>query len=900
MRVLVHAVEYVDVAWKKILVAFGIFENQQIALVLDDYRSSILFQTDLDLEDIRNLMDQKAMISLDIEDRVPLVGFTADRKDRIVRLSLQNERQRYSVLQKLRGKGAILHEMIRPEVCFLHETHLHLMSFWDVHGTLSTDKMFSCPAYRCQFGTIRETTQLLPDVFKVCFFRIAAKSLSSTSLNQFTPVSSTDPIRLICVQLGTSSPVVLQDKEEHRVLTQFFAFVQHAHLYVYCGDRFNDLAYVIHRADILGVSSHALSFVRDRACKLVHKDTKLLDVTMHGKHRLNIAAVLPKLMISPPMNGYTLADIVDHPKLLKRRHLDWELPTVDSDISALTRDLLLSLAVIADTYTDNSLFLQFASISNTCDLSLSLCVERGQQARIRNIFFRSYYENGLYFNHTQLEVPFITVQKARADSSFPDPPWLRNPTMASLTVQEEEQQQAKKPRTAWHAMQHRRAETNAALKENNRAETTKGFQGGFVIEPEPGFYVEPAHAVCTLDFASLYPSIIKGYRICYKRVVYNAAYLHDPDVELDYVPMTDTVCAVFIKSYKNAATTTITDTIIHNVMQMRKNVRMEMKTLGADSFEYAVLDARQLGCKVIQNACYGFLGSRTSGMLCTALAAAVTNLGANMNKRVRHLVLSEGGRAVYGDTDSVMVQFPTVGKKTKDEILTHIYACAHSIAQRSKTMFPPPNMVEFECVKLPFLMLNKKKTYAAVQYPPHTWKNVEPEQVTKGMSFKKRDRCALVQETVRTIRDMIMSMSSEDAIVQYVRDALARFSKRPQSIEEVRPFVVTCRLAETYKNENVLAPHLAKQMEAASGQKPMQGSRLVYVIVEGAEPHYTRARVPALGVRLDIAWYIETQFMKSVAQLLSIAVHANLLKRLQAYACAAIRTHRHADLAKLL
>lgn len=39
-----------------------------------------------------------------------------------------------------------------------------------------------------------------------------------------------------------------------------------------------------------------------------------------------------------------------------------------------------------------------------------------------------------------------------------------------------------------------------------------GFQGAYVLTPKPGFYQEP---VATLDFASLYPSIMMAHNLCY-------------------------------------------------------------------------------------------------------------------------------------------------------------------------------------------------------------------------------------------------------------------------------------------------------------------------------------------------------------------------------------------------
>jgi DNA polymerase delta subunit 1 len=44
----------------------------------------------------------------------------------------------------------------------------------------------------------------------------------------------------------------------------------------------------------------------------------------------------------------------------------------------------------------------------------------------------------------------------------------------------------------------------------------KGFEGAYVLEPERGFYQEP---IATLDFASLYPSIMMAHNLCYTTLV---------------------------------------------------------------------------------------------------------------------------------------------------------------------------------------------------------------------------------------------------------------------------------------------------------------------------------------------------------------------------------------------
>ena len=42
------------------------------------------------------------------------------------------------------------------------------------------------------------------------------------------------------------------------------------------------------------------------------------------------------------------------------------------------------------------------------------------------------------------------------------------------------------------------------------------FEGAVVITPKPGYYDRP---VATLDFASLYPSIMRAYNMCYSTMI---------------------------------------------------------------------------------------------------------------------------------------------------------------------------------------------------------------------------------------------------------------------------------------------------------------------------------------------------------------------------------------------
>jgi DNA polymerase delta subunit 1 len=49
-----------------------------------------------------------------------------------------------------------------------------------------------------------------------------------------------------------------------------------------------------------------------------------------------------------------------------------------------------------------------------------------------------------------------------------------------------------------------------------KASDEKGFEGAYVLDPSVGYYKEP---IATLDFASLYPSIMMAHNLCYTTLV---------------------------------------------------------------------------------------------------------------------------------------------------------------------------------------------------------------------------------------------------------------------------------------------------------------------------------------------------------------------------------------------
>lgn len=137
------------------------------------------------------------------------------------------------------------------------------------------------------------------------------------------------------------------------------------------------------------------------------------------------------------------------------------------------------------------------------------------------------------------------------------------------------------------------------------------YEGATVIEPEKGYYDVP---IATLDFASLYPSIMQAHNLCYttlldSRVVSMLNLKQDEDYVItpnngervaDSFQANDCLidpawlADMFVTASRRKG---LLPTILEDLLSARKRARAELKQ-EKDPFKRAVLDGRQLALKV--------------------------------------------------------------------------------------------------------------------------------------------------------------------------------------------------------------------------------------------------------------------------------------------------------------
>ncbi len=178
---------------------------------------------------------------------------------------------------------------------------------------------------------------------------------------------------------------------------------------------------------------------------------------------------------------------------------------------------------------------------------------------------------------------------------------------------------------------------------------TDKYEGATVLDAQKGAYLEDV--VSALDFASLYPSIIRAHNLCPSTLVMDPAYEAVDGIEY-YSIGTPLGTFRFAQGVPSVVPALLSDLAL-----FRKEAKKQMAIAKAagDSFRASVENSKQLAYKVSMNSAYGFFGAQKGGLLpCVPLAISVTSTGRQMIATTKAMVerLVPGSRVVYGDSVS--------------------------------------------------------------------------------------------------------------------------------------------------------------------------------------------------------------------------------------------------------
>ncbi|KAL5289927.1 POLD1 family protein [Megaselia abdita] len=384
------------------------------------------------------------------------------------------------------------------------------------------------------------------------------------------------------------------------------------------------------------------------------------------------------------------------------------------------------------------------------------------------------------------------------------------------------------------------------------------FEGATVIEPKRGYYANP---ITTLDFASLYPSIMMAHNLCYTTLFQPGTKIHVDEKDLERTPTNN----AFVKSSVRKG---ILPEILESLLAARKKAKNDLK-IEKDPFKRSVLDGRQLALKISANSVYGFTGAQVGKLPCLEISSSVTAYGRTMIELTKNEVEQKYTRingyendavVIYGDTDSVMVNF---GVKTLEKSMELGREAADFVSSK----FIKPIKLEFEKVYYPYLLINKKR-YAGLYFTkPETYDKMD----CKGIETVRRDNSPLVANLMNTCLQKLLIERNPDGAIEYAKEVISDLLCNKVDISQL---VITKELSKTdYAAKQAHVELAAKMKKRDPGNAPKLGDRVPYVIIAAAKntPAYMKAEDPAYVlencVPIDASYYLDNQLSKPLLRI---------------------------------
>ncbi len=324
-------------------------------------------------------------------------------------------------------------------------------------------------------------------------------------------------------------------------------------------------------------------------------------------------------------------------------------------------------------------------------------------------------------------------------------------------------------------------ENKSAGVSNNAVIKDKKYRGGLVVDPVEGIHFD----VTVMDFASLYPSIIKVNNLSYETV----RCPHE-ECKKNAVPQT----SHWVCKKKNGLTSLIIGSLrdlrvnYYKSLSKKQNITDEQKQL------YTVVSQ---ALKVILNASYGVMGAEIFPLYFLPAAEATTALG-------RYIILDTIEKCkdinievLYGDTDSLFVKNPT------EQQINNIIGLAKKA-----------HGVELEVDKeYRYVVLsNRKKNYFGV--------TKEGKVDVKGLTGKKSHTPPFIKTLFYELLDVLALVQDKEQFEnakKQVSEKIADYAKRVQEksipLEDLTFNVMISKAPSEYVKTVPQHIRAAKQLE---------------------------------------------------------------------------------------
>lgn len=295
----------------------------------------------------------------------------------------------------------------------------------------------------------------------------------------------------------------------------------------------------------------------------------------------------------------------------------------------------------------------------------------------------------------------------------------------------------------------------------------KKFQGAIVLDPHPGIWWN----VHVLDFASLYPSIIKT-----KNLSYETIRCEHPECKSNLVPEVNHWICLKKEGLFSVLFGFVRDTRV-------KWFKPRAGKSNPDEDDRRNNNVIQSSLKVLINAGYGVIGSEAFDFYCPPVAESTTAFAREAIMEIRNYIQDQMNvKVIYGDTDSVFLYDPT-----PEQIIKVIDWGTTNIGIELGIDY------EFRYV----VFSDRKKNYFGI--------TKEGVAVVKGLMAKKSNTPLIIRNTFTKMLDILKQVynldqleNAKSEIRSILNDMISTLKSGEFSVEDISIRITLSRKLKEY------------------------------------------------------------------------------------------------------
>lgn len=366
------------------------------------------------------------------------------------------------------------------------------------------------------------------------------------------------------------------------------------------------------------------------------------------------------------------------------------------------------------------------------------------------------------------------------------------------------------------------------------------YEGAKVLEPLTGLHEH----IVIMDYASLYPSIMRAYNL-------------SPDT------LIDAKTTLFTQDVKG-----IVPDILERLYNDRVAIKKEMKAT-KDKDLKNLLNAKQYAVKTLLNSIYGYFGYSKSRLFEVAIASTVTRRGREALLKTKEVVEKHGLVIIGGDTDSVFI-----GLRGDNCSFDSGKELANLISQDMAKILPKPMSLAFEAYGLRGLFLAKKRyaVYITEDGKEYTIK-------MRGIETRRRDWTEYTEETLNHVFDILLKDGDIKGAGVYALAQLRRIKDLINVNDDkdlLNKLVLTKKYSKPIEDYKVKTAHIGALNRHISrgGQDISLGDRIAYYVTAGKGPMTSLTEtidyVIENNVPINKQYYIKKQLLPPLDRIFEV------------------------------